>query len=149
MTTDTLIRHHVNHRSELFIPQNNDSPIPLKYLDVMRHTQTNLDDLSDFSIRDLWTTAEEHISLNDSWIGSTTFHLRKPEPPKGHKWVAGRLTKVQQTTRPDNIWPEIWTTMSKRQQGIAIRDWGIESKLREEARRTRDLPIINGLELDD
>ena len=39
---DVLIRHHLTPRQKLFIPTVEDCPIPLKFLDVMRTTETDL-----------------------------------------------------------------------------------------------------------
>ena len=31
-------------------------------------------------------------------------------------WSGGRLTKIQATTRPENLWPEVWSKMGKAAQ---------------------------------
>ena len=63
-------------------------------------------------IDDCWKV-DENRSLSDSWIGFTKFTLMKETPPKGHMWSGKRLIKVQTTTRPDQVWPEVWTNLSK------------------------------------
>ena len=40
MTSD---RHHVGPRVKLYVPREESSPIPLKYIDVTRTTYTSLD----------------------------------------------------------------------------------------------------------
>ena len=35
------------------------------------------------------------------------------EPPDGYVWSGRRLTTIQATTRPDHLWPEIWSATSK------------------------------------
>ena len=45
----------------------------------------------------------------------------------------GRLTRIQETRRPGNVWPEIWQRMSERQQERAIEEWKIEKPKREKA----------------
>ena len=50
----------------------------------------------------------------------TMFWLRKPPPPPGHTYVQGRLTKAQETTRPNTCWVEVWQNMSKKQRAIEI-----------------------------
>ena len=42
------------------------------------------------------------------------------------KWIEGRLTRVQITTRPDNVMPESWGPMSKKPKTEAIREWETE-----------------------
>ena len=52
------------------------------------------------------------------------------------KWVAGRLTKVQKSRRPDHIWPEIWFDLSEKQRREEIAFWKVEGPRRENARRS-------------
>ena len=47
-------------------------------------------------------------SSSDSWKGFTKFTLMKEKHPKGYMWSRKRLTKIQTTTRPENLWPEVW-----------------------------------------
>ena len=55
-----------------------------------------------------------------------------------HKWVNGRPTKVQSTTRPDTILPEKWPRLPKKQEPEEIAAWDEEKiRLQEEARRKR------------
>ena len=89
-------------------------PIPLKYIDVMRVTYTNLEDKAEHRISDIWCRADADTELSLPWIGTTQFCvILRPRPPDGYKWISGRLTRVQTTSRPDNIWPDIWQSMSK------------------------------------
>ena len=42
------------------------------------------------------------------------FNLLKDELPKGYNmWSGERLTKIQATTRPENLLPEVWSKMGK------------------------------------
>ena len=34
-------------------------------------------------------------------------------PPQGCSWVDGRLIKTQVVSRPETIWPQVWSSMSK------------------------------------
>ena len=43
MEGDFICRHHVETRVQLHVPKEESFPIPLKYIDVTRTTQTNLD----------------------------------------------------------------------------------------------------------
>ena len=66
-------------------------PIPLKYLDVMRLTETDISEKEESHINDLWPDAKRELSFE--WTGSASFFILRPTPPKGMKWVAGRLTE--------------------------------------------------------
>ena len=52
--------------------------------------------------------------------GKTIFELLKPPPPKGKMYVRGRLTKKEETTRPPDTIPELWTDWSRAQRRKAI-----------------------------
>ena len=43
MSGNFIYRHHVEPRVKLYSPREESFPIPLKYIDVSRTTQTNLD----------------------------------------------------------------------------------------------------------
>eukprot|EP00973_Karenia_brevis_P095361 12426970-Karenia_brevis.AAC.1 len=58
-------------------------------------------------------------------------------PPEGYTGVGGRLTKIQKTTRPGNVWPEVWLAMNGRQRREAQILLEIESVKREHARNAR------------
>ena len=48
--------------------------------------------------------------MDDHWnMDVTIFELLNKDPPEGHMWAQGRLTKKQVTTRPGHIWPEEWS----------------------------------------
>ena len=66
-------------------------------------------------IDDYWNV-DANRSLSDSWKGFTKFTLLKEKPPKGSMWPGGRPTKIQATTRPENVWPDVWTKVGKAAQ---------------------------------
>ena len=69
VTADLLIRHHNVPRSKLFMPDEvSDCPVPTKYLDVMRTTNTNLDTWAEKAVEDLWTE-DGPRELSFKWIG--------------------------------------------------------------------------------
>ena len=110
----------------LFVPEETDTPIPLEYLDIMRTTVTDLEAHESF-IEDHWIgqsqgDVEPDRELSSWWVGTTQFPLRQTVPPPQMTWVMGRLTKIQKSNRPPNIYPEQWTTMSPKNQAKAIRD---------------------------
>ena len=113
----------------------------------MRTTETDLEEKTLNRIEDFWVTAEKE--LPDSWTGKTTLEFLRPLPPVGYSYIEGRLTKTQETTRPRNIWPEIWRSMSKKMKQQAISAWEVEDKRREQAREIRGIKFVPEEEVDD
>ena len=90
-------------------PDHETFPIPLKYVDVMRQTQTSINNVS----IDLWTEAKG-VTLSEEWTGTTGFQILRTRLLAGNKWVDGRLAKMQNTTRPDSLWDIFQETKWKR-----------------------------------
>ena len=113
MSGNFIYRHHVEPRVKLYSPREESFPMPLKYIDVCRTTQTNLDVMQERRIDDYWNI-DDHWNidgsrdLSDSWTGFTQFALFEEKPPDGYIWSGGRLTRRQLTSRPDHLWPELW-----------------------------------------
>ena len=101
-------------RVQLYVPKEETFPIPLKYIDITR-SFTNLDVLQEKRIDDYWNV-NVNQSPSDSWTMFTRFTLLKEKPPKGYSWSGERLTKIQATARPENVWPEVWTKIGKAAQ---------------------------------
>ena len=93
------------------MPKEETFPIPRKYINVTRATYTNLDVLQEERKDDSWNVDSSRHLLG-SWKGFTNFTL-KVKPPKGYVWFRERRTKVQTTTRPDHVLPEVWTKSGK------------------------------------
>ena len=51
--------------------------------------------------------------------------------------VGGRVTRRQASKRPDDIWPEIWNTMSRKQRERALENWEKKKVAIDEARKIR------------
>ena len=98
---DFIYRHHVEPRVQLYVPKEETFPIPLKYIDVTRSTHTDLDVLQEKRIDDYWNV-DSNKHLPYSWRDS------------GFLWSGERLTKIQTTSRPDHVWPEVWSSESRR-----------------------------------
>ena len=96
---------------KLYVPKEEAFPIPLKYIDVIRTTHTSQDVLSEKHIEDHWNVDGER-EFSDAWTGFTRFILLKERPPEGCTWCWWRLTRKQSTSRPDDIWPDMWKHMS-------------------------------------
>ena len=107
ISVDSVYRHHVEPRVKLYMPKEESFPIPVKYIDVTRTTSTSLDVLLVKQIDDDWNVDGER-ELSDAWTGFTRFILLNEKPPDGYTWSRERFTRKQTTSRPDNVWPDMW-----------------------------------------
>ena len=94
---DVLIRTHRAPRVKMFSLSEDTCPVPLRYVDVMRRTETDLEDLAERQIDDYWigTDTPKTRDLSNSWVGKTTFFLLRPNPGPKHMWQGNRLTQIQ------------------------------------------------------
>ena len=109
---DFIYLHHVEPRVKLYVPTEGSFPIPLKYIDVTRTTDTTLDVMSEKHIEDYWNVDGDR-ELSDTWTGFTRFTILSDMPPDGYTWSGESLTRKQTTSRPDKVWPEMWKHMSE------------------------------------
>ena len=58
-------------------------------------------------------------------------------------WSGRRLTKIQATTRPDYLWPEIWIRRSKATEKIEKQEWTSEESKLDNARGLRGIYFID------
>ena len=58
-------------------------------------------------------------------------------------WSGERLTKVQATTRLDNVWPDAWTKIGKAAQKREKQEWKNEKPKLDNARRLRGIYFID------
>ena len=72
----------------------------------------------------------------------TEFPLLKPPAKKGYRWESGRLTKIQETSRPPNIWPETWDKLSTGQRKHGVLRWKAIGEIESLARQHRGLFVI-------
>ena len=54
--------------------------------------------------------------LSGSWASFTQLTVLNGKPPMGTRGPRARLTNVHATSRPDYLWPEVWSSMSKATQ---------------------------------
>ena len=106
-------RHHVMPREQLCVPKESSFPTPSKYIDVVRHTKTNLDNLEESSIDDLWNNDGLGI-LSKCWSGSTRFCAHSKVI---HGWIVDRNACHIETRndmfRSVNIHVQMWSKESK------------------------------------
>ena len=123
MSADLLIRHHEVPRNKLYVLDQKNCPIPLKYVDVRRLTETDSEYQGEAKIADEWNIPGGAKRLSaTTWTGRTSFHFRRVPPRKGHYWVEGRETRIKAGTRPGHIILEMLPRMSDLQQAEAIKE---------------------------
>ena len=71
------------------------------------------------------------------------FTLLKENTPKGYMWFGERLTKNQATTRPENVWLEVWTQIGKAAQKREQQEWANEKPKLDNAQRLRGIYFID------
>ena len=128
-------------RVKLYMPREESFPIPLKYIDVTRTTKTSLDVLLEKNVEDYWNVDGER-ELSDAWTGFTRFVLLSERPPDGYTWSGVRLTRKQTTSRPDDVWPDMWKHMSDAAKKKAKQKWAIEKPKLDNARQLRGIFFI-------
>ena len=77
------------------------------------------------------------------WTGFTRFTLLNEKPPYGYTWSGERLTRKPTTSRPDNVWPEIWKDMSDASKRKEKQKWSIEKPKLANARRVRGIYFVD------
>ena len=141
-TNEVLTRHHRTFRTKLYVPTEEESPLALKYLDILRKTSTSIKDFKYSEIADFWTSPEAGVDLQEPWQGTTVFQLLRPKAKQGHHWVYGRETRSQKSTRPGDIHPLEWPRMSSSAKKDAIESWKKEGPKRDSARATRGISQV-------
>ena len=137
-----MYRHHVEPRVKLYSPREESFPIPLKYIDVSRTTHTNLDVMQERRIDDYWNI-DGSRDLSDSWTGFTQFMPLEEKPPDGYMWSGVRLTRKQLTSRPDHLWPELWTKLGRNARLKERQKWSHEKPKLDDARKLRGIYFID------
>ena len=138
---DFIYRHHNEPRVQLCAEGRN-IPSPLKYIDVTRSTHTDLDVMQEKRVDDCWNV-DSNRSLSDSRKGFTKSTLLNEKLPKRYMWSGERLTKVQTTTRPAHVLPEVWTKIGKASQNRGKQAWQKEMPKLDNARRLGGIYFID------
>ena len=81
--------------------------------------------------------------LSDPWTSFTQFTLLEEKAPDGYMWSGGRLTRKQLTSRPDDLWPELWKSMAKHAKLKEKQKWSEEKLHLENARKLRGIYFID------
>ena len=142
-TNEVITIHHRTPRTKLFVPTEENLPIKLKYIDILRRTVTSIKDFKFKEIKDFWVAPGSDTELEEPWTGYTTFELLRPKAKQFHHWVYGRETKTQTTTRPGDVHPEEWPHMSSKNKDAAKKSWEVEGPKREKARAERGIYMVD------
>ena len=108
--------------------------LPSKYADVVRQHSGEFGHATRAQHRRLlecrqWkTTIWILVWISKMYSSEETFTRRTV-------WAGARLTKVQTTSRPDDIWPEVRSNMSKQSPREAGQQWDTENPKVDAARR--------------
>ena len=132
----------LNQQSNFARREKNHSLFHWIFFDVSRTTHTNLDVKQKRRIDDNWKI-DGSRDLLDSWTGLTQFTLLSEKPPDGYMWSGERLTTRQLTSRPDHLWPELWTKLGKNAKLREKQKWSNEKLHLENARKLRGIYFID------
>ena len=98
-------------------------------------------------IEDYWN-ADGEREFSDSWTGFTRFILLNERSPDGCTWSGRRLTRKQTTSKPDNVWPDMWKHVSDASDRKAKQKWAIEKPKLDNARKLRGIFFIESEDED-
>ena len=71
-------------------------------------------------------------------VSRDSFFLNEKRPD-GYAWSGERLTRKQTTSRPDNVWSDMWKHMSDASKRKEKQKWAIEKPKLDSARRLRGI----------
>ena len=74
--------------------------------------------------------------------GHASQDLLSERPPDGYTWSGERLTRIQTTSRPDNVCPDMWKHMSDAAKSKAKQKWAVEKPKLDNARQLRGIFFI-------
>ena len=98
--------------------------------------EPNENNASEHTLNDCWNDGRE-VLFSEEWNGTTRFQRLRMQLPEGNKWVNGRPTQVQKTTRLDTIGSEEWHRLLKKQKKEEIATWDEEKTRLQHACRKR------------
>ena len=107
MRGEFLVRHHISPRTNLYSPDINDCPFPVRWLDVHRVTDTDLDDAAEKHIEDWWDGSEgSNRALSHPWVGTTKFSILYPPLEMGWQYFGGRATRIKSSEKRRRYGPK-------------------------------------------
>ena len=127
--------------------QSGSFPSPRKYIDVVRRTNTTLEVLLECRLNDCWIVDGDRMLLGPR-TGFTQFTTLSEKPPNGSRSLGRDSTKVQATSRPDCLWREVRSNMSKSSQNKEKRHWTMDKPKLDRARKFSGIYNIDPNEMD-
>ena len=115
----------------LYVPQKVSFPITLRYVDVMRQTNTDLEHAAESTMNDCWNVAG--TPMLSKWVGRLCSIPGSQDTTSFWLQVCG-LTTIEENTRLDT---EMWITLSKKKEEIEIESWEKDKPMWRAARRER------------
>ena len=79
-------------------------------------------------------------------MGKKNCQMHGQDSQNGYTWSGRRLTRKQTTSRPDNVWPDMWKICLMQQGRKQSKKWAIEKPELDNARQLR---VIFFIEPDD
>ena len=102
-----IYRRHVEPRVKLYMSREESLLLPLKYIDVSRTTRTSLNVLK------IIGKFMEKRKLSGAWTSFHNMHFIDWEATLTDlHGLVREVTKKHTTSRPDNVWPDMWKHMS-------------------------------------
>ena len=138
-----VYRHHVEPGVQLYVPKEETLRIPLKYVDVIRATHTDLDVLQEKRIDDDYQKCRSEQTLVRFLERIHKVHFIERKTSKAIYVVGRRLTKIQATTRSGHVCPEVWTKIGNAAQNRERQEWTKERLKLDNARRLRGIYFID------
>ena len=99
------------------------------------HTHFSIIFITGFRIWCQPALPEQHIHHWTYWWRLHQIHLLNERPPDACSWSGERLTRKQTTSRPDNVWPDVWKHVSDAAKKKAKQRWAIEKPKFDNARQ--------------
>ena len=113
--------------------------ITLMLSDTRKHIWTHI---TRAKIDNYWKVDGER-PLSGFWIRFTSFTKLGKPPLDGRIWARERFTTIQTSSRPDEIWPEVWSNVSKQSQSEEGGQWDTDKPKLDAARRLRGIYYID------
>ena len=128
---------------KLYSPREESFPFPLRYIDVSRITQTNLDVMQVSRIDDYWNIDGSrdlsdfldrfHSVYSIRWETSRQIYVVRGETDKTGKRHPGQ----------DHLWPELWTKLGRNAELKEKQKRSIEKPKLDNVRRLRGIYFID------
>ena len=148
MSGNFIYRHHVEPRVKLYSPREESFPFPTETHWRLQNSKNKFG---------CYARKPHRWLLEYRWIERFVRFLDRFHSVYSKKWETsrrifmipgGRVTKRQATSRPDHLWPELWSGMSKNAKLREKHKWAIEKRKLDNARRLRGIYFIDPVDME-